>query len=449
MEPQFIPGEHKITPIHKKIAIAAGLAILGVIIGVIVFATSGHDTTTTKPSANSPKFKNLLTPASEIKVGNSRYVSPCQVLPLASAAELFGVTNPGTQLTEDSLAVSRPQSDQSATNTYRTSCGYALTDKTVHLYADQYADASELQHVSSVFLRSEDKQRATIAAIKKTAGNDVEAKELASTFEKSLDKLNKYKNEYDDDKLKNVDFNGMMLPAYASNDVLLLYNNVVYSLDSGIKLEIASVEQLAKIDKAFKIITRNAANQHLDQSPAPTILGNTDMIGKTKILEPCVVLSTSVFQAITGQADNDLVERSTLPIDSNRDVVDKKVNKRVIVSNICNRNYKAGDMATKVGLHLYQAKTTTYAKQYVIDFHDAPSTPAPTPLQTSADEAFVFANSTDPASPTYLFRVGTYVGVISLETSDSTGADLTITKSSQDEHIRAINLLVENLKKQL
>jgi hypothetical protein len=432
---------------HKIELIAAACAVLLIVVVCFIIALVGEKAKTESTGVPSkPVFKNQLTPSTELKVGTHRYVSPCQVLPLASAAKIFGKATPATKASEESLAVSIPTTAE--TYVARTECSYSLSSGVVKLNADQYVDASELKDVSSVFNGTSEEIKAEVDGLKQKAGGDSDAQALVKTLDTSLLKFDKYQDEFDDDVLAKANFDGMILPDFLG-DMLMIQGNVVYQIDAGKPFDKLTSADIGNLGQAFEAIQKNASNSQLDQSPIATILGNTDHIGATKIIEPCVILDGAMFKAISGVDENGLVSRVTLPVDANRDLIDQQVHKRVIFSNSCQRTHDADPTDSGVQLQLNHAKTVEYAIQYVKDFNDDTAAAPPEALQTNADEAFVFHSSLQSAGETgdtYLFRVGPYVAVLDISTKTSTGGDSTFADAGRDQYTQAINLLVDRLK---
>lgn len=444
-------GKQKLKKIFSKkyipyMVIIGLIAIAGV--WLLFFASGNQDSHSSSAKENDqPVFKNVLTPASEIKVGNTRYVSPCQVLPFAKVTEIFGQAAESAYVIEDSLGASVPANSEE--NVMRTYCNYNLAKSlSIKVSADQYTDSAELKRVSSVFLVKSDRVQAILNTARQHAGNNQDAKDLLNAVQSSLNTYKTYESVYDKDTLSKVDPDGMILPPFASDGVQVILGNVSYRLDTSIRLDKASAEQLAQFKQALDVIRSNAANPRLDQSPINTIIGSTDHIGDTKILEPCALLSGNIFQTITSVESNDLVGRVTLPLNSNRDIIDNSVGKRVIFSNSCERKHEGGDIDVSFRLKLNQAKSVEFAKQYVKDYDDDPSI-VPTAVTTGADEAYLFPNSRDPLSPAYLFRVGPYVAVINFESTDSTGSGLKFLPATQKQYIEAVNILTQEIKKQM
>jgi hypothetical protein len=447
MEAVNQPGQGSTQHPSRRRAILAAvvLVILILLVGSAV-ALTGYDSTK-KNQATVPKqqFPNQLTPASEIKVGTHRYVSPCQALTLSAAAGIFGKADASTRVTEDSLAVSIPASEEHYVA--NTQCRYKLAGTTVTVTAEQHVDGSDMKDLGNLFTGGSDEiSTAKTLENKATASDNADARRLADKLEKSIATYNKYNDEFDEDKLAKLNFDGVILPDLFG-DLKMIQGNVLYGVSTGGRGDSLTADDLAKYGKAFETIARNAKNTHLDQSPVPTILGNKDKIGSTKILEPCVILDGGTFKTIAGNDENDTVSRITLPIDANRDIVDKQVNKRVLFSNECERNYNGDPINTAVKLQLYQAKTTEYAQQFVKDFNDDTDAQPPNALQTSADEAYIFYNSVDTATNSYLFRVGPYVGLVDI--SSLTSGDESVSSASQDQYINAINLFTARIKQQL
>jgi len=436
--------------------IVAGLLLVVVAIIVLIVKTGSNDKISTVDRPTKPTFTNPLTPTSELKVGNARYISPCQALTLSDVTRIYSTTNDSSYVNEDALAVSVPVSDHESR--YDTGCTYHLAHATVTLRADQYSDPKVGKRVSTLFLDYSDKYQGTIDGMKKAvAGSSTQdAKDLVTTIEKSYAKYSQFKSQYDDEALAKQNFDGMVLPDLLGEGVQMLQGNTLYTLSYGskdIKDPRTSPAALDKLARGLKLVTKNIKNPHLDQSPINPILGSSNRIGTTKVLEPCAVLTTDMFKSLTGTDENGLMRRATLPYNIMKSRFDDKVHKTIVMSNDCERNRDDDSGTTavsnnKVELQLYQAANEAQAKQYVIDYADDPSAP-PTPLQTDADEANVYGNSLQSDNLLYLFRVGPYIGLLSIETSGSQSLadDVHFNYASQDQYVQAINALTAQIKK--
>jgi hypothetical protein len=428
------------------------LIIIGIVVGAVAF--SGSDLKPQNNAQAEKQFTNYLKPTSEIKLGNYRYISPCQVFPLDEVSKIYGGPSDTTRVIEQYLDTSRAVTDDPLNTSYNSpdlTCGYELAkNNTVYLYTEQYSDPEQAVTIGKILI-SENTLNETIDALKTKAKGNKDAEALVKQMEKSRDGYLKYYKEYDRDILKKQNFDGYILPKYAASSLVMNYKNVTYNVEprNVRKLTDASASDLAKYYKAFELIKKNASNKNLSQSPAPTILGDNDKIGSTKIVEACDILSKSVFKEITGQDDNQIIRRTSLPVEVNDDITSRTKGTNLYF-NSCDRTYEMNDLQTSVSVTIRQAKSAAEAQEYVKNYDQTPEPPA-TPLQTSGDEAYSYPNPFNPSggTPLYLVRTGPYVISITYNLQDSTAGlsgDIIQSEGSQEQVVKAMNILIDRIK---
>jgi hypothetical protein len=443
-------------PDKRKVALFGllGIAVIAVIVASFLFANHAEKTTDNGVSSKLA-FPNQLTPASEIRVGDFPYVSPCQVLPLSDAQDIFGSLPSDGYVHENSLAVSVPKTDPThGLNSVQTYCDYEYGAKDVNevtLNAEQFKDATDVKDVPTMVSVSPDKAQQTIDGFKKNAGGDAEA--MVNTMQSSLAS---YKKAVEGDTSIKAD--GMVLPGLTGG-IQVVHGNVVYTVDmkgSDAKASDTSKtsKQLDQLAKALKVIASNAQNSHLDQSPASTILGSSDTVGTTKVFDSCAMLTTAIFKAATSLDENTILDRTT-PI-ANFAKPTHSINGDANPPNSeCLREHE--DMvdiaisSTSIDLNIDYGSSASAAKQQIQSLANEPSGGKGTALQTSADEAYVIPSdgSFGDNIALYEFRVGAYVGSITF--TSSSVADLsdegTDTPAPQDQYVQAINLVVAQIHK--
>lgn len=435
----------------KRRIILVGLVLLGLvlIVSIVFLSTRG-----VKESANSnnsaqekPSFKNYLAPTKELKVGSYRYVSPCQIFPKDDAQKLGGFTN------ETAISESYIDSDYNTSKTYlplKTQCGYMLKSsqyKSAYVYADQYVDAIHAKRLDSSVTAQPDKLKSTIADYTTIATGNAEAEQFVKRLKDSLPRYEQnIKISYNKAELAKSNTDGIVLP-HSSDQFNYFNENIVYTFDiDSSSTKSMTAERLAAYNLMLNSIEKHLVNKSLDQSPAPTILGDTDMVGPTKVLEPCSLLSSQVFNQITGATPLGPIDRISLPqgIEKISSATDKD-----FVTNYCERASEIESsgvkVSTRISLSLRYARSEESAIKWLKEGERT------TPLQTSADQAFVLNPRFDGDIPLFYFRVGRYIGEVGYtQTRSSTlSAPIKTSDVSNEEHVKAMNLLITEIRKTL
>ena len=396
----------------------------------------------------SSKFKNWLAPQKEIKVGQYRYVSPCRVFTLDDAKNFNG-------LAEDAF-VSEDYADSDFTGdvinkSLRTSCAYNVkndTYRSITIDAEQYVDINNVKRLNRTVLERPDKLQQSVDMLASVSQGSKAATDLYQRLKESSKKYKEYINfEFDTQKLSQISVDGIVLPGYGKK-FYVFKHNVVYTVtlqtkDVNKDIDSTTFEDYAKV---IEIVEKNASNNSLDQSPAPTIIGDSDKVAKTMILEPCSLLSASIYEQLTGSPHLGTVERITVTKDAENISSRTDAN---LVANFCERSRRAEErsqnITTRIGLTLRYARTEEAALKWLKGGEGT------TPLQTSADQSYILNPRFASESPVFYFRVGKYIGNVSFEETRSTtlSAPITTTDVSNERYIQAINLLVAELKKNL
>jgi hypothetical protein len=456
---------------QRKRRIIIAVVIVLVLLGIVMLVSSlKNSSTDIKGDKNysASNFKDWLAPPSEITVGDSRYVSPCQVLTAKNIANNFGSFADDGYVTEKYLDSSVTQASDQVVD---TNCSYFLNNKsidTVTLVAKQYTNVNDTRNLSQSTGLSSSSINEAITRYKKAADSSdrPEVKALVATMEKSAQTFEKYE-DVSGEESQGVDFNGLIVPdtqAALGHEFKLTFinNNVVYSLSATLKggpdssldytdKQVAII--LAGLDSALTGVKQNLKNTSLSQSPVATITGKSEKVGSTRILEPCAVMTPAIFKDISGQDQNNPVSRNTVVYTAEKDRTTKS-GYPTLATNGCTREYKSGkggdgfsaSATTSAKLDLSYASTVERAKKNAEG--TVGTSGATTDLQTDADWARSLPLDED--SRLYIFRVGTYVGSIDISTlsSDGLGSDIVTTQADQNAHIKAINELVKSLKAQ-
>ncbi len=438
-----------------KWLITLGAIVLVLIIGGVSFALlrGGHDSDIVSSSSQQPgsEFKNWLKPTSEIKVGNYRYQSPCQVLPMASVQKIYGDFGDDAFYQESMLDINTNDTN----HPQDTQCGYSYgfgNDPSIYLLSHQYANDDYKSIATSSHIFPEDLSQAMTDYNNKLGNtSDADAKALLATLNSSQ---KRYKSAleadvFDDNVRKSLNLDGIILPnTFLSSDgeykFTAFYGNVVYELDYKAAKGFAkpSLERaFARANRTFAVIAANAKNHSLDQSPAPTVFGDTNKRDGTTILEPCAVLTNDVFASLTGKTVNQPTSRQSTPRS-----VTKVTKKGNLPSNNCERTAATDTDKLYLGIDL------AYGSKAEIDSltHDNEAFGVVRTLQTNADWAVKTNNPVDPSMPVYVFRVGNYHGDLTYYTMHSGGLedDITDTPVSDDQFIAAINALAPRIREQ-
>ena len=450
---------------RTKLLVAIGAGIIIIILAIVGFLLLTGDPNSATGGTQSKQFKNWLEPTSEIKVGNHRYISACQVLPKQGVEATFGKLSPKTVIQEKYLDESVREADQPLRIDCRYNHGIGK-GQDVSLETEQYVDAAEVKeinHTLGSFDNEEIEQNLTVFKKAADGSDNQAAKDFVSKLEKSYDTYKKYSQEFNDDKLRALDVCSLVLPVSGSitgalNDFVFVgaYNNTTYTLghtpssDKGDVTKYSDAElvsELVAMKKATETITSNMKDRSLDQSPAPTILGNTDKYGSTTILEPCAIMSASVFNQMTGKSQSKPVDRTTASIDfttKRTTVQDKRL---ILPSNKCTRqsSMAVGDFDsenTYASLDLTYGSSTKQAEAWLNDGFKID--PGDTPLQTKADWAVSFVNPVNPDdAPVVMFRTGPYIGHLQIYTRT---ADEQVIEGSKAQYTQAIDALVPRIK---
>lgn len=448
-EPTAKPAPEEPTPEpsarfnRQHVLMLAATFVTVFVVALLAITLLGGDSKAPRQSAsNSTEPQSQLAPKRELKVGAFRYMSPCQVLPLKDVTKIMGNMSADGYISEDSLAVNYTD----PTSPARTQCEYNInrdTNLSVYLSANQYADASKLKRLSSLFLTDPDVLALQIAKYHQTASDsqNKDAKAYVAKLETSLETYKKYADAYSEDALKQLNPSGLTLPGYLA-PVGYIYGNVFYTIDvPGYDSKNLTAEQMAKLNGLLSAVMKHARNKQLDQSPAPTYLNSTAKVGSTKLLEPCTILTTADFTSITGVNENDLLTRLSLRAQPGKELK-RSDNSPILPTNSCERTARNTDNSrVRVELQLWYGRSNGEAQAEYAKYNNNGSAEAP--LQTSADEAkLVGSDNSGATASSYIFRVGPYfaqVRISNLVRSDTT-------YGNQDQHVSAINLLAERLK---
>lgn len=440
---------------HKALTIGTAAAIaLFVIILVILISVLGKITSSNQPPvATKPTFTNYLKPTAEIKVGKYRYVSTCQVLPLDDVERIFGRLDGKTYISEDYFDTT-PQPSRKFENSIETNCSY-VGDRQISLYAEQYYEGVRSDDLAFMLYPLGDEKMNEKVALYKKAISGTKDKKLQS-FVAALEKSAKIYQDQREAGLdsKKVDTTNLVFPVtrglFGFN---IIKDNVVYRLEQPVtkdsddeyKLPNKEIAKYLTISSnAIDLIKSRVSNRTLDQSPSPTILGDTDKSGESKILEACALLTPQLYQSVIGSPANTAISRSSVYKDT-RTLRLGGDGKPLSPTNTCERNGRANDTSTSLRLDMRYAKSAkelaaAQAKGFKVDSNDKI-------IQTNADWAGLFSLNS-PTGPIVVFRIGSYSGSVSILHTSSAGLldDITQTGGTEQQYTQLINSVVDSIK---
>lgn len=361
------------------LGVVAALALLAAGVVVVVTTTGTDDVAPAEGGLESPgstdgagadtapaypAFRDWLEPEQELVLGDQRYVSACQALSLDDVRELYGEPATGTLISESfldrSFGVDEYRSDDAITN-----CWYR---DIVKLDAEQPADGSTLGEFGlSAVLQSyrDDEQPGKVRLYRKaaTADGDPELVAFVDGLAQVAKARVRYSRTYRDKELRGLpDLEEVVQPigseAYAFR---FFVDDVIYDLvdqsgadaaDLRQELDGSIARRLRTAMAAIARIRERVADPELSQSPAPTVARPSDTVGRTRILEPCAVLSRKVFRQITGLQDNQVVERVNIPLIPPGSAIEPEQGDE----NSCRRHHirdkTYGDFTTSISLEI-------------------------------------------------------------------------------------------------
>lgn len=440
----------KISQLSKaKMGIIAGVLLVLVGLMAMLFANM-TETKQQDQIADKPTFTNYLKPASEIKVGEFRYVSTCQLLKIEDIKSLFGI-NDDTYITEDYYDANAAPIERFDRN-IETNCRYDLGDTEVSLDAEQSFEELDTTDPQQILYSLGDELMAEkIKLFEKAVSDttDTDLKEFVSTLKNSVDTFNQ------ETLSEELDTSNFVVPVgrglFSFN---FIHDNVIYKLEYKIKTsskdEFALSSQdikdnLKKSRAALEMIMARANDGSLDQSPAPTILGDTEYVGTTKVIEPCALLTSQLYQTVMGSVANKEISRATVYNNIVKDRVAAGDGQPLSPSSSCERSGRINDTSSVIRLsmrHTKSADTLQAAlnKGYKFDGNDKL-------LQTSADWSGYF-NIDKPGQEICAFRVGPYSFVVDILNTTSAGLFDSVRQAGGTEQqcVQLINSIADSAR---
>ena len=426
------------------------LVFLALLTLVIIAVTKSGDLSQSESeqATQQQTFTNYLQPEGELRVGAFRYVSPCQALPVATIEDTFEDFDGEAKTYEYYYDSSVSEEEYSV----RTSCEYDIDDESrsiVSLKAEQYTAGDRFITAKNTFLSYEVDDQ--LVNRYKTAANksDSEAlKKFSNTLSTSTTEYVAPKTEFPANGVNN--FDGMLLATTNDDALEIVYKqrNVIYTLeyqqrDGSRSKSIADMSDAeftthaTRLAKLAAALQANAAKEDLNQSPAPTIIGSSDMLGGVRLLESCDLLDKNALTIMYGTDQRGEIIRSGLPANASelqRQVRDASLVKPVVSS--CQRTDGSLDRKA-VSLTLLTSNSPENAKKHLDGLFGGTPVSEQQTVQTNADDTRLYTSGGDDL-PDYYFQTGPYIGVLS--GSDGYGA------TSEQQVVELINQIVAKVK---
>lgn len=431
---------------HRLLLLTGGVVVFLAVLILVLTTRQALPNTNQDGSQAVSQFRNWLVPSKELKVGDYRYVSTCQALTKQNVTEILG------KFADDGIVLEEYLDENytaiSPSDEFKGECSYELKNAeytNAVLTSEQFVDKEQAKKVFNFVVMKPDAMQAKVAELTTAAEGNEAARSFAVKLKTSSERYPELSTlTYKSNELSKVSVDGLLFPD-SRNRYVLFYQNSVYALRiTPVDKNMKQADLLAAYGELFAAIEANIKNNQLDQSPAPTLLGNTDRVTKTiKVIEPCAILNRANFAAITGTEQDKPTSRTSLPYEL-EDIVQ---NKQLMVANACERQSGRGSSApsNRVNLTLRHASSV----QGAIDWLG--SDQGITPLATDADQSFILNPRFKGDYPIYYFRVGPYVADIDIlqTSSDGTFSGISQKEATNDQYIKAINILVAELKKNL
>lgn len=380
------------------------------------------------------QFPDYLKPSSEIKINQYRYVSPCQVLALKAVEETVGNFEADMKISEEFIDAS-----QTTDFSVRTACNYELgraANLNINLRVEQYGDERFLQNQLAYGVDT------------KNAAQQIEQlrqKQIDSETSSFLDSL-ATNNQLFEDRPSTPTETLFLTGDDGSFEVAYGKNNAIYKLEIRPKanrdlVNTASSTDLKRylsyLSKLSEIVRKNVNNPALSQSPAPTILGDSDELGGARLLEPCDIFKRQNFIDIFGIEPQGAVKRSTHKFGASK--IEKIPGIEYADPSIasCDRaNDVSGDSRRTISLTLLTLPDESQATAYLSNFFSGVSPTEKREVSTNATKT-IFYGDNPSELPTVYFQSGPYIGILTTFEDASS--------SSEDKLIAAVNAMVDTI----
>lgn len=408
----------QLNKLSKKTSIIAGVALLLIILSAGLLIK--HNTQSSSGSNGAgvvsqaaAQYPNYLEPNDTIQIGQYRYVSPCQVLPLDRIVSVYGQPKGDSVLYEtyyDASASGRSSRD--------TSCRYSLrlgdVQNDVTLRASQYDDI-DLFTIPGFVLGATLSDTTAQLEEYKTAARKTDSPAVTTLMSRMQDSIQKFRQtekSYTEAAVSN--FNNYLLPNKgigSAAGITYKINNVVYQLDidtRGTGDSTISPRLLTQLARLTESMIENSKNAQLSQAPAPTIIGESDKLGSTRLLEVCDILRGTDVQAVLGTAPSGEVDRSGL--DASSHIIDPRPENPDQIypaSSTCRRISETGNRNV-VELNLLTFNNAKNAIDHLEGFFSGGKDEI---RQIESSASIAYADRDTSEGRMYYFTQGPYLGV--------------------------------------
>jgi hypothetical protein len=437
------------------------LLIIGVILLLII---GGLIWSLLRNSTNNSD--NALNSQSNIKIADTRAISPCQALPETSVAKIYGQLGPKSYIDETYYSSSISEAkfkELGSAAPNEVQCRYLLDDaqnSTVTIKFEQFASAEEAakdwQQAAS-YSKVETNRLLNIldSEIPNAEQYNLNPEKLRSASEA----LRQAVNAIDDADMSQVIDGAERAILYAPNrnGFLAVSGNKLITLS----YEFGSVNifdhdrqvapgeiglVIGKIKSSFDTIFNNIKNPNLSQAPSPTLRGAMiSKIGEAKILDACEVLSNSVaMKAMDVSILSPVTERVSIRKDISTEN-SKSSDKPVIPTNSCKKDKLSSD-ANKdgyVSLDLYYLPNKQQASEYLSLIAKKGRSNEVVDIQTNASKAQQGEYKVLSSQIQFVnFQQGPYAGKIVISRNSSNDTQSNVSRQT----LQAVtNLIVEQI----
>ena len=419
-----------------------------------------------------------LEPASELTVGTHRAVSVCQLIGPDDITSLVGPITGTDKVLETFLSGSFAKTGDA--RSVATSCDYDITGG-VQLRATQWLQGSSaLQDVDLVadVLADDSAVVARTTAFEQavadpSTGADAQTQAFVAELEVGLAAAQDAAAAVRKNTFPDPAYDGKVLPRDGSLTFRFFVGNATYDLTIGSPLDDAPLSKLSTTElvgvlgvaaRLVALVRERSVDPTLSQAPVRTVLGASDLVGESAIVEPCLVLSGPVVEGLTGLALEPTTERMTYPANA-VERPSASTGDPTLPSSYCTRSATGLRRGEEVGtrdfrLELQIADTPQRLRQLLRRGGYLRRTPGLDRIDTDADYTRADRPVTTDGSTTqaYTFTVGPYFATLTIEdvvsppglfTTDGALQDVHRYAASRADTVAAIDALVASLDGQV
>lgn len=438
-------------------AVLASLVVTAACSGGGSATPSAGSSPSGSPAAREEKPKAaptwIGTDGQEIRIGERRYVSPCQVLTPRDASVAVGGFSGRDNIEEEYVDSSKPKDGRA----YPTRCEYLLVRGlldvwTLSVEAEQVADRPKPSEALLVddFVAAREELEPVVARLEQVVTADP-GRQLVAQMRASLELL----PDELDVPVTEEQVASLVLPdRWATSGVVVRQGDTEWTVEyrggdayGFEKLTDDDLRERADVlARAVESVRAHLADPELSQEPAPTYLTTTTHRGPSPVLEPCAILTDEAFGKILHGTPNVTVERASAAVDL--EASPRGVDGITILPwNSCKRTHDSGigplDESKQTSIEI----SVSYAADLAELKRDGrlESKFAHRKLRTRADWARV---SLVLGSLSYVFRVGPYFVILDVSRLDREAGigDIDTVDGSKRDHVRAINVLSDALR---